>query len=139
MSLLKHLLISIAITIFIAWRFPELNLQMAIPNGSISLIFGFIVSTQLLLWTCVFSTSFKNLYKDFARQKKEQEQPYKFLSQQIMTHLFLFCTTGISWLFVPKYANAIQPLLIYYFCGSIIMFGLIYIYVWIEEEILVHL
>lgn len=37
MSLLKHLIISIAITIFVAWRFPELNLQMAIPNGSISL------------------------------------------------------------------------------------------------------
>ena len=139
MSLLKHLVISIAITIFIAWRFPELNLQMAIPNGSISLFFGFIVSTQLLLWTYVFSTSFKNLYKDFVRQKKEQEQPYKFLSQQIMTHLFLFCTTGISWLFVPKYANAIQPLLIYYFYGFIIIFGLIYIYVWIEEEILFHL
>lgn len=139
MSLLKHLVISIAITIFVAWRFPELNLQIAIPNSSISLIFGFIVSTQLLLWTCVFSTSFKNLYKDFVRQKKEQEQPYKFLSQQVVTHLFLFCTTGISWLFVPKYANTIQPLLIYYFCGSIIMFGLIYIYVWIEEEILFHL
>ena len=139
MSLLKHLLISIAITIFIAWRFPELNLQMAIPNGSISLIFGFIVSTQLLLWTYVFSTSFKNLYKDFVRQKQEQKQPYKFLSQQVVTHLFLFCTTGISWLFVPKYAHAIQHLLIYYFCGSIIMFGLIYIYVWIEDEILFHL
>ena len=139
MSLLKHLVISIAITIFVAWRFPELNLQMAIPNGSISLIFGFIISTQLLLWTYVFSMSFKNFYKDFIRQKQEQEQPYKFLSQQVMTHLFLFCTTGISWLFVPKYANAIQPLLIYYFCGAIIMFGLIYIYVWIEEEILFHL
>lgn len=139
MRLLKHLLISIAIPIFIAWRFPELNLQMAIPNGSISLIFGFIVSTQLLLWTYVFSTSFKNLYKDFVRQKQEQKQPYKFLSQQVVTHLFLFCTTGISWLFVPKYANAIQPLLIYYFCGSIITFGLIYIYVWIEDEILFHL
>lgn len=139
MSLLKHLLISIAITIFIAWRFPETNLQIAIQNGSTSLIFGLIISTQLLLWTYVFSTRFKNLYKDFVLQKKEQEQPYKFLSQQVMTHLFLFCTTGISWLFIPKYANAIQPLLIYYFCGSIIMFGFIYIYVWIEEEILFHL
>ena len=38
MSLLKHLLISIAITIFIAWRFPETNLQIAIQNGSTSLI-----------------------------------------------------------------------------------------------------
>ena len=139
MSLLKHLLISIAITIFIAWCFLETNFQMTIQNGSISLIFGFIVSTQLLLWTYVFSTSFKNLYKNFVRQKQEQKQPYKFLSQQVATHLFLFCTTGISWLFVPKYANAIQPLLIYYFCGSIIMFGLIYIYVWIEDEILFHL
>ena len=139
MSLLKHLVISIAITIFVAWRFPETNLQMAIPNSSIALIFGLIVSTQLLLWTYVFSTRFKNLYKDFVRQKQEQEQPYKFLSQQVVTHLFLFCTTGISWLFVPKYANAIQPLLIYYFCGSIIIFGFIYIYVWIEEEILFHL
>ena len=105
MSLLKHLLISIVITIFIAWRFPETNLQIAIQNGSTSLIFGLIISTQLLLWTYVFSTRFKNLYKDFVRQKKEQEQPYKFLSQQVMTHLFLFCTTGISWLFVPKYAK----------------------------------
>lgn len=139
MSLLKHLVISIAITVFVAWCFPELNLQMAIPNGSISLIFGFIVSTQLLLWTCVFSTSFKNLYKDFLHQKQEQAQPYKFLSQQVVIHLFLFCTTGISWLFVPKYANAIQPLLIYYFCGTIITFGLIYVYLWLEEEILFHL
>lgn len=37
MSLLKHLIISIVITIFVTWRFPELNLQMAIPNGSIPL------------------------------------------------------------------------------------------------------
>lgn len=134
MSLLKHLLISIAITIFIAWRFPETNLQMAIQNGSISLIFGFIVSTQLLLWTYVFSTRFKNLYKDFIRQKKEQEQPYKFLSQQVMTHLFLFCTTGLSWLFVPKYANAIQPLLIYYFCGSIITGILTFLFCMMTSE-----
>ena len=137
MSLLKHLLISIAITIFIAWRFPETNLQIAIQNGSIALIFGFIVSTQLLLWTYVFSTSFKNWYKNFIHEK--QAQPYEFLSNQFISHLFLFCTTGISWLFVPKYANAIQPLLVYYFCGSIIMFGCIYIYVWIEEKILFHL
>lgn len=134
MSLLKHLLISIAITIFIAWRFPETNLQMAIPNGSIALIFGFIVSTQLLLWTYVFSTSFKNWYKNFIHEK--QAQPYEFLSNQFMAHLFLFCTAGISWLFVPKYANAIQPLLVYYFCVLIIILVLIYISIWIEDEIL---
>lgn len=134
MSLFKHLLISIAITIFVAWRFPELNLQMAIQNGSISLIFGFIVSTQLLLWTYVFSTSFKDWYKNFIHEK--QAQPYEFLSNQFMSHLFLFCTTGISWLFVPKYANAIQPLLVYYFCVLIIILVLIYIYIWIEDETL---
>lgn len=134
MSLLKHLLISIAITIFVAWRFPETNLQMAIPNSSIALIFGFIVSTQLLLWTYVFSTSFKNWYKNFIHEK--QAQPYEFLSNQFISHLFLFCTTGISWLFVPKYANAIQPLLVYYFCVLIIIIVLIYICIWIEDEIL---
>ena len=133
MTLLKHLLISIAITIFVAWRFPELNLQMAITNGSIALIFGSIVSTQLLLWTYVFSTSFKNWYKNFIHEK--QAQPYEFLSNQFMSHLFLFCTTGISWLFVPKYANAIQPLLIYYFCVLIIILVLIYICIWIEDQI----
>jgi hypothetical protein len=133
MTLLKHLLISIAITIFVAWRFPETNLQIAIPNGSIALIFGFIVSTQLLLWTYVFSTSFKNWYKNFIHEK--QAQPYEFLSNQFMTHLFLFCTTGISWLFVPKYANAIQPLLVYYFCVLIIILVLIYICIWIEDQI----
>lgn len=134
MSLLKHLLISISITIFIAWRFPETNLQMAIQNGSTSLIFGLIISTQLLLWTYVFSTSFKNWYKNFIHEK--QAQPYEFLSNQFISHLFLFCTTGISWLFVPKYANAIQPLLIYYFCVLIIILVLIYICIWIEDEIL---
>ena len=134
MNLLKHLLISIAITIFVAWRFPETNLQMAIQNGSISLIFGFIISTQLLLWTYVFSTSFKNWYKNFIHEK--QAQPYEFLSNQFISHLFLFCTTGISWLFVPKYANAIQPLLVYYFCVLIIILVLIYICIWIEDEIL---
>ena len=134
MSLLKHLLISIAITIFIAWRFPETNLQMAIQNGSTSLIFGLIISTQLLLWTYVFSTSFKNWYKNFIHEK--QAQPYEFLSNQFISHLFLFCTTGISWLFVPKYANAIQPLLIYYFCVLIIILVLIYICIWIEDKIL---
>lgn len=134
MSLLKHLLISIAITIFIAWRFPETNLQMAIQNGSTSLIFGLIISTQLLLWTYVFSTSFKNWYKNFIHEK--QAQPYEFLSNQFISHLFLFCTTGISWLFVPKYANAIQPLLVYYFCVLIIILVLIYICIWIEDEIL---
>lgn len=134
MSLLKHLLISIAITIFIAWRFPETNLQMAIQNGSTSLIFGLIISTQLLLWTYVFSTSFKNWYKNFIHEK--QVQPYEFLSNQFISHLFLFCTTGISWLFVPKYANAIQPLLVYYFCVLIIIIVLIYICIWIEDEIL---
>lgn len=134
MSLLKHLLISIAITIFIAWRFPETNLQMAIQNGSTSLIFGLIISTQLLLWTYVFSTSFKNWYKNFIHEK--QAQPYEFLSNQFISHLFLFCTTGISWLFVPKYANAIQPLLVYYFCVLIIIIVLIYICIWIEDEIL---
>lgn len=133
MTLLKHLLISIAITIFIAWRFPETNLQMAIPNGSIALIFGFIVSTQLLLWTYVFSTSFKDWYKNFIHEK--QAQPYEFLSNQFISHLFLFCTTGISWLFVPKYANAIQPLLVYYFCVLIIILVLIYICIWIEDQI----
>ena len=134
MSLFKHLLISIAITIFVAWRFPDLNLQMAIPNGSISLLFGFIISTQLLLWTYVFSTSFKNWYKNFIHEK--QAQPYEFLSNQFISHLFLFCTTGISWLFAPKYANAIQPLLVYYFCVLIIILILIYICIWIEDEIL---
>lgn len=134
MSLLKHLVISIAITIFVAWRFPETNLQMAIPNGSIALIFGFIVSTQLLLWTYVFSTSFQNWYKNFIHEK--QAQPYEFLSNQFISHLFLFCTTGISWLFVPKYANAIQPLLVYYFCVLIIILVLIYICIWIEDKIL---
>ena len=134
MSLLKHLVISIAITIFIAWRFPETNLQIAIQNGSTSLIFGLIISTQLLLWTYVFSTSFKNWYKNFIHEK--QAQPYKFLSNQFISHLFLFCTTGISWLFVPKYANAIQPLLVYYFCVLIIILVLIYICIWIEDEIL---
>ena len=134
MNLLKHLLISIAITIFVAWRFPETNLQMAIQNGSISLIFGFIISTQLLLWTYVFSTSFKNWYKNFIHEK--QAQPYEFLSNQFISHLFLFCTTGISWLFVPKYANTIQPLLVYYFCVLIIILVLIYICIWIEDEIL---
>lgn len=133
MTLLKHLLISIAITIFVAWRFPETNLQIAIPNGSIALIFGFIVSTQLLLWTYVFSTSFKNWYKNFIHEK--QTQPYEFLSNQFISHLFLFCTTGISWLFVPKYANAIQPLLVYYFCVLIIILVLIYICIWIEDQI----
>ena len=133
MTLLKHLLISIAITIFVAWRFPETNLQMTIPNGSISLIFGFIVSTQLLLWTYVFSTSFKNWYKNFIHEK--QAQPYEFLSNQFISHLFLFCTTGISWLFVPKYANVIQPLLVYYFCVLIIILVLIYICIWIEDQI----
>lgn len=135
MSLLKHLVISIAITIFVAWRFPELNLQMVIPNGSISLIFGFIISTQLLLWTYVFSTSFKDWYKKTLSTKK-QAQPYEFLSNQFISHLFLFCTTGISWLFVPKYANAVQPLLVYYFCVLIIILVLIYICIWIEDEIL---
>lgn len=134
MSLLKHLLISIAITIFIAWRFPETNLQIAIQNGSTSLIFGLIISTQLLLWTYVFSTSFKNWYKNFIHEK--QAQPYEFLSNQFISHLFLFCTTGISWLFVPKYANAIQPLLVYYFCVLIIILVLIYICIWIEDQIL---
>ena len=134
MSLLKHLVISIAITIFIAWRFPETNLQIAIQNGSTSLIFGLIISTQLLLWTYVFSTSFKNWYKNFIHEK--QAQSYKFLSNQFISHLFLFCTTGISWLFVPKYANAIQPLLVYYFCVLIIILVLIYICIWIEDEIL---
>jgi hypothetical protein len=134
MSLLKHLVISIAITIFIAWRFPETNLQIAIQNGSTSLIFGLIISTQLLLWTYVFSTSFKNWYKNFIHEK--QAQPYEFLSNQFISHLFLFCTTGISWLFVPKYANAIQPLLVYYFCVLIIILVLIYICIWIEDEIL---
>ena len=134
MSLLKHLVISIAITIFIAWRFPETNLQIAIQNGSTSLIFGLIISTQLLLWTYVFSTSFKNWYKNFIHEK--QAQPYEFLSNQFISHLFLFCTTGISWLFVLKYANAIQPLLVYYFCVLIIILVLIYICIWIEDEIL---
>ena len=134
MTILKHLTISIVITIFVAWRFPELNLQMAIPNGSVSLIFGFIVWTQILLWTYVFSTRFKDWYQNFLHEK--QKQPYEFLSNQFIAHLFLFCTTGISWLFSPKYANAIQPLIIYYFCTLIIILAFIYICVWIEDEVL---
>lgn len=134
MTILKHIIISILITIFVAWRFPELNLQMVYPNTFPALIFGFIVSTQLLLWTYVFSTSFKDWYKNFIHEK--QAQPYEFLSNQFMSHLFLFCTTGINWLFVPKYANAIQPLLVYYFCVLIIILVLIYICIWIEDEIL---
>jgi len=134
MSILKHLCISILITIFIAWRFPELNLQMVYPNTFPALIFGCIVWTQVLLWTYVFSTSFKDWYQNFIHEK--QEQPYEFLSNQFMSHLFLFCTTGISWLFLPKYTNAIQPLLVYYFCTLIITLVLIYICVWIEDEIL---
>lgn len=134
MSILKHLTISIAITIFVAWRFPELNLQMVNPNAFPALIFGCIVWTQILLWTYVFSTSFKNWYQNFLREK--QKQPYEFLSNQFMSHLFLFCTTGISWLFLPKYANVIQPLLVYYFCVLIIILVFIYIFIWIEDEIL---
>lgn len=134
MSILKHLFISILITIFIAWRFPELNLQMVYPNAFPALIFGCIVWAQVLLWTYVFSTSFKDWYQNFIHEK--QEQPYEFLSNQFMSHLFLFCTTGISWLFLPKYANAIQPLLVYYFCILIIILVLIYICIWIEDQIL---
>ena len=134
MSILKHLFISILITIFIAWRFPELNLQVVYPNTLPALIFGCIVWTQTLSWTYVFSASFKNWYQNFIHEK--QEQPYEFLSNQFMAHLFLFCTTGISWLFLPKYANAIQPLLVYYFCVLIIILVLIYICIWIEDEIL---
>ena len=134
MSILKHLFISIAITIFVAWRFPELNLQMVYPNTFPALIFGCIVWTQALLWTYVFSAKFKNWYQNFLHEK--QKQPYEFLANQFMSHLFLFCTTGISWLFLPKYANTLQPLLIYYFCTLIITLVLIYICVWIEEEIL---
>lgn len=136
MTLLKHLCISIIITIFVAWRFPELNLQMVYPNAFPALIFGCIVCTQVLLWTYVFSASFKNWYQNFIHEK--QEQPYEFLSNQFMAHLFLFCTTGISWLFLPKYANTLQPLLIYYFCTLIITLVLIYICVWIEDEVLWH-
>ena len=134
MSILKHLTISIVITIFVVWRFPELNLQMAIPDSSVSLIFGFIVWTQILLWTYVFSTRFKDWYQNFLHEK--QKQPYEFLSNQFIAHLFLFCTTGISWLFSPKHANAIQPLIIYYFCTLIIILAFIYICVWIEDEVL---
>lgn len=134
MTILKHIIISILITIFITWRFPELNLQMVNPNAFPALIFGLIIWTQILLWTCVFSTSFKNWYQNFIHDK--QEQPYEFLSNQFMAHLFLFCTTGISWLFVPKQANFLQPLLVYYFCALLITLTLIYICVWIEDEIL---
>ena len=134
MTILKHIIISILITIFVTWRFPELNLQMVYPNAFPALIFSCIVWTQALLWTYVFSASFKNWYQNFIHEK--QEQPYEFLSNQFMAHLFLFCTTGISWLFLPKYANAIQPLLVYYFCTLIITLVLIYICVWIEDEVL---
>ena len=134
MTILKHIIISILITIFVAWRFPELNLQVVYSNAFPALIFGCIVWTQALLWTYVFSASFKNWYQNFIHEK--QEQPYEFLSNQFMAHLFLFCTTGISWLFLPKYTNAIQPLLIYYFCTLIITLVLIYICVWIEDEVL---
>lgn len=134
MTILKHIIISILITIFIAWRFPELNLQMVNPNAFPALIFGCIVWTQVLLWTYVFSASFKNWYQNFIHEK--QEQPYEFLSNQFMSHLFLFCTTGISWLFSPKHANAIQPLLVYYFCTLIITLVLIYICIWIKDEVL---
>lgn len=134
MTILKHIIISILITIFIAWRFPELNLQMVYPNAFPALIFSCIIWTQILLWTYVFSARFKNWYQNFIHEK--QEQPYEFLSNQFMAHLFLFCTTGISWLFLPKYANNIQPLLVYYFCTLIITLVFIYISVWIENEIL---
>lgn len=134
MTILKHVIISILITVFVAWRFPELNLQTVYPNAFPALIFGCIIWTQILLWTYVFSTSFKNWYQNFIHEK--QEQPYEFLSNQFMAHLFLFCTTGISWLFLPKYANTIQPLLVYYFCVLIIILVFIYIFIWIEDEIL---
>ena len=134
MTILKHIIISILITIFVAWRFPELNLQTAHSNAFPALIFGCIVWTQVLLWTYVFSTSFKNWYQNFIHEK--QEQPYELLSNQFMSHLFLFCTTGISWLFLPKYASAIQSLLVYYFCVLIIILVFIYILIWIQDEIL---
>lgn len=134
MTILKHVIISILITIFVAWRFPELNLQVVYPNALPALIFGCIVWTQTLLWTYVFSASFKNWYQNFIHEK--QKQPYEFLANQFMSHLFLFCTTGISWLFSPKHANAIQPLLVYYFCVLIIILVFIYIFIWIEDEIL---
>lgn len=88
----------------------------------------------MLLWTYVFSTRFKGWYQNFIHEK--QEQPYEFLSNQFMSHLFLFCTTGISWLFVPKQASFTQPLLVYYFYALMITLVLIYICVWIEDEIL---
>ena len=134
MTILKHIIISILITIFVAWRFPEVNLQTVYSNAFPALIFGCIVWTQVLLWTYVFSTSFKNWYQNFIHEK--QEQPYELLSNQFMSHLFLFCTTGISWLFLPKYASAIQPLLVYYFCVLIIILVFIYIFIWIQDEIL---
>ena len=47
MSLLKHLVISIAITIFIAWRFPETNLQIAIQNPM-----SFYQTNLYLIYSC---------------------------------------------------------------------------------------
>lgn len=69
MSILKHIILSILITIFVAWCFHELNLQMVYPNAFPALIFGCIVWTQVLLWTYVFSTSFKNWYQNFIHEK----------------------------------------------------------------------
>lgn len=69
MSILKHVIISIVITIFVAWRFPELNLQMVYPNAFPALIFSCIVWTQVLLWTYVFSASFKDWYQKLYPRK----------------------------------------------------------------------
>lgn len=69
MTILKHVIISILITIFVAWRFPELNLQMVYPNAFPALIFGCIVWTQALLWTYVFSASFKKLVPKLPARK----------------------------------------------------------------------
>lgn len=56
MSLLKHLVISIAITIFIAWRFPETNLQIAIQNGSnlFNIWFDYFYTT-IIMDICIFN------------------------------------------------------------------------------------
>ena len=133
MSLLKHIFISIIITIIVAWRFPQFGLQPAIESAWLQLLFGFVVLTITIILLLKFKkkVSLTKILKGFGSMLTDINAP--LIIDLFFINTYFLISVAISWIIFPNEANFIKIYLIYYLCCTIISFILSFIQSYLED------
>lgn len=133
MSLLKHIFVSIIITIIVAWRFPQFGLQLAFESAWLQLLYGFAILTISVILLLKFKAKlpFTQILEGFNNMRTDIETP--LIIAQFFINTYLLISVAISWIIFPNEAHFTQIYLIYYLCCTIISFGLSIIQSWFED------